>query len=118
MSDETGLPSLEEIMYFFGNRISFFAISISLFLYYAFRSAEYLYSVIIIIMKYMNKDCGSAFIYLIWGLMTFTLYPMVCFRQVKHLKGFAIILMVVNLILAILLINTWASSSKSNIPSD
>ena len=105
-------------MYFFGNRISFYAISVSLFLYYAFRSAEYLYSVIIIIMKYMGLDCSSGFIYLVLGLMAFTLYPMVCFRQIKHLKGFAMILMVVNLILAILLINTWASTNTSINPPD
>jgi hypothetical protein len=42
VSDETGLSSLEEIMYFFGNRTSFYAIGLSMFAYYAFRSAEYL----------------------------------------------------------------------------
>ena len=42
VSDETGLSSLEEIMYFFGNRVSFYTIGISMFGYYSFRSAEFL----------------------------------------------------------------------------
>jgi hypothetical protein len=52
-------------MYFFGNRISFYGIGISMFLYYSYRSAEYLCKAAIdltifidivhmIIMKYLD----------------------------------------------------------------
>jgi Ni,Fe-hydrogenase I cytochrome b subunit len=42
ISDETRLNSLEEIAYFFGNRLSFFTIGSGLFFYYSLSAAEYI----------------------------------------------------------------------------
>jgi hypothetical protein len=91
VSDETGLSSLEEIMYFFGNRVSFYAIGLSMFAYYSFRSAEYLCNfglfividfVIIIIMKYLRLDLTSSWVYVIWITISVIQSPMVYFRKI------------------------------------
>ena len=97
VSDETGLSSLEEIMYFFGNRISFYGIGISMFLYYSYRSAEYLCKpaplillldvVHMIIMKFLGINLDFLWqAILVWLCICLIQSPMIFFREIKHLK--------------------------------